>query len=148
MFDRIRKAVQTLEQELKDLDPDTLHPKDAPHLLELYSRGERLCAAGKALAAGRVAQSGAWRTKGDRSPAHFVSRATGDSIGASVTAITTAQKMADLPVAGKAFRRGDLTAQAAAEIASAATLAPDKQTHLLQVVKKKGSQDCEPKPAE
>ena len=52
---------------------------DSP--VELFSVGEKICAAGKALAARRVAESGSWRRSGDRSAAHWLARRSGSSVG-------------------------------------------------------------------
>lgn len=138
MFARLKQAVATLEQAVAGLDPDVLEPSFALDLVKLFSKVEKLAAAGKTLAAERVASSGSWKAEGDRSPAHFLARMTGDSVGATVTAIETARRMSELPKAGDAFRSGELTPAAAAEIASAASLAPDKETELLKVAENEG----------
>lgn len=138
MFGKVKQAVGLLEKAVGALDPDTLDPSFALDLVRLFSKAEKLSGAGKALAASRVASSGSWRTKGDRSAAHFISRTTGDSIGASVTAIETARRLAELPSSAEAFRSGVLTQAQAAEIASAASVAPEAEKQLLRVAKTEG----------
>lgn len=138
MFDQLKHAIATLEETVGALDPGVLEPSYALDLVKLFSKVEKLGAAGKALAAERVASSGSWKLEGDRSPAHFLARTTGDSVGASVTAIETARRMSELDLANEAFRSGRLTGDQAAEIASAATIAPDAETQLLEVAEIEG----------
>lgn len=146
MFAKLKQAVATLEQAVETLDPDVLEPSFALDLVKLFSKVEKLGGAGKSLAARRVASSGSWKQQGDRSPAHFLARATGESVGAVVTAIETAERMAELPKAQDAFRSGELSQTAAAEIAQAASLAPGSEKQLLRVAQTEGivglKQEC------
>lgn len=146
MFDRLRRAVRDLEEVVADLDPETVHPRFALDLVALFSKAEKLAGAGKALAAGRVASSGGWRKEGDRSPAHLISRTTGDSVGTCASAIETARRLAELPRSEKAFRSGRLTHAQAAEISSAASVAPEAEARLLRVASTEGidglKQEC------
>ena len=70
MFEKVRNARDLLKEALAELEPEVLEGKAAARLVEEFAEGERLGAAGKALAARRVADSGAWRATGERSPAH------------------------------------------------------------------------------
>ena len=54
------QAVAILEAEVAGFDPAVLSGADAATLVEVMARGERLCAAGKALAARRVAETRVW----------------------------------------------------------------------------------------
>lgn len=139
MFDEVKKAVGLLEKVVEKLDPDVLDPRAAVTLMSLLARGEKLCAAGKSLAASQVAASGTWRRSGDRTAAHFVARTTGDLVGETVVAIETAMRIKDLPATDKAYRSGELTQDQAAEIASAAALAPQAEESLLDVAQSEGT---------
>jgi hypothetical protein len=138
MFANLKKALDLLERAVQELDPDALDPKFAVRLVEQFSTMEKLAAAGKALASRRVAATGAWREKGDKSAAHFVARKTGDSVGAAVTVIETANRMRDLSSTEEAFRSGRLTQAQAAEIASAATAAPKAERSLIELAETEG----------
>lgn len=127
-----------LEKAVAALDPEVLEPSFALDLVKEFSKVEKLGAAGKALAAERVASTGAWRIEGDRTAAHFIARTTGDSVGASVTAIETARRLNELPKTQEAFRSGELTQAQAAEIASAASVAPKAEKMLLELAKTEG----------
>ncbi len=135
---RLQEPVQALKDFVAGLDPETLDPAFALQLVKVFSEGEKVCAAGKALAASRVASSGAWQRDGDRSAAHFISRTTGDSVGNSVLAIETARRMQELPQTNNAYRSGKLTSAQAAEIASAAAVAPEAENELLKVAETEG----------
>lgn len=147
MFGRLKQAITTLEKVVGALDPDVLEPGFALDLVELFSKVERLGAAGKSLAAGRVAYCGRWRDEGDRSAAHFLARKTGESVGQVVGAISTARRMDDLPQASEAFRSGELSQAQAAEIAQAAILVPEAEKDLLEVARAEGitrlKQECQ-----
>ena len=69
MFDRLAEAKGALEEVVASLDAETLDGATATQLVEEFAAIERLAVAGKALCAKRVADSGAWRRDGDRSPA-------------------------------------------------------------------------------
>ncbi|MEO7803337.1 MAG: hypothetical protein ABIS18_02580, partial [Actinomycetota bacterium] len=120
MIVQLRSVSDQLSEIVRGIEAATLEPGFAVELVTVFAQIEKSAAAGKAISAERVASSGTWRTWGDRSPAHFISKKTGDSVGACVTAIETAKRMAELPKADDAFRSGKLTAPQAAEIASAA----------------------------
>jgi hypothetical protein len=132
VFEEVRTAVATLEAVARDLDPALFDGRDAAELLEEFGRGERVCAAAKALLARRVAESGVWREGGHRSAAHWVAEATGDTVGAACRALETARALEHLPETDAAFRAGDLSGTQAAEIASAAGADPAAETALLE----------------
>jgi hypothetical protein len=92
---------------------------------------ERLGAAGKALAARQVADSGAWWDTGERSPAHWMAAVAGTSVGRAVAVLQTAELLESLPDTEAAYRRGDLSEPQVEEIASAAALCPESQQDLL-----------------
>jgi len=114
------------------LDPEVLDTETATLLVERFARIERLAPAGKALAARRVANSGAWRKEGDRSAAHWGARTTKTSVGQAVGVLETASQVAQLSSTDEAFRAGKLTQAQAQEISSAASSDPDAEKELLE----------------
>ncbi|MDQ1373089.1 MAG: hypothetical protein QOJ09_427, partial [Actinomycetota bacterium] len=92
---------------------------------------EHMAATVKALAAARVAEGGDWRRDGYRSPAEAVAAATGTSVGQAAEAMRTAEALDELPRVAAAARRGELSPQQAAAVASAAAVAPDEEARLL-----------------
>jgi hypothetical protein len=132
VFDEVRSAVSTLEQVARGLDPVCLDGSDAAALVELAGHGKRVCAAIETLAAGRVADSGAWRGEGEhRSAAHWVAEQTGETVGSACRTLETARSIEGLSATAAAFRAGELSETQAAEIVSAASADPNAETQLL-----------------
>ena len=121
-----------MEHGVAALDPEVLDTETATLLVERFARIERLAPAGKALAARRVANSGAWRKEGDRSAAHWGARTTKTSVGQAVGVLETASQVAQLSSTDEAFRAGKLTQAQAQEISSAASSDPDAEKELLE----------------
>lgn len=138
MFERITRAERLLEEAVATLEPEVLEAKTAARLVETFARMERLCAAGKALAARRVAASGVWRKDGDRSSAHWLARKSGISVGQAVSTIETAERLAELPATEQAVRHGKLSEVQSKEIASAASASPSSEKELLGVASSQG----------
>ena len=53
MFEQLHSAIDTLEAVVRDLEPGLVDGAGATRLVELFARGEHMCAAGKALATRR-----------------------------------------------------------------------------------------------
>src|SRR6266567_4747119 len=96
------------------------------------ARGERVCAAMKALMARRVDETGVWREGGHRSAAHWVAEATGATVGSAARTLETARVLGSLPETDAAFRSGMLSETQAAEITSAAASDPSAEAALLE----------------
>ncbi len=131
MFDRLRNAVGDLESVSRALDPSCLDGGTAAALVEVAARGERICAAIKALGARRVEETNAWREGGHRSAAHWVAETTGETVGAAGRTLETARALDQLPETDAAFRAGQLSEVQAAEITSAAGSDPTAEADLL-----------------
>ena len=132
MFAKVVEARELTESVLAELEPEVLEGALAQRLVAEFAALERLCAAGKALCARQVAHSGAWRKQGDRSPAHWMARRSGTSVGQATAALKTAERMKDLPATEEAYRAGKLSETQAREIASAAAASPASEADLLR----------------
>ena len=132
MFEEVRTAVAALEAAAREVEPDRFDGNDAADLLEVFGRGERVCAAAKTLLARRVAESGIWRDGGHRSAAHWVAEATGETVGAACRTLETARALEHLPETDAAFRSGQLSEVQAAEVTSAAGADPSAEPALLE----------------
>src|SRR5580658_3865831 len=86
-----------LEGLVSGLDADAMTGEHAKELVSWFSRLEHLAAAGKALCAGRVAQTGLFAEGGQRSAASWLAGETGDSVGAALRLIETAGQLKELP---------------------------------------------------
>jgi hypothetical protein len=128
----------TLQRVVRVLDGDALDAATAEQLVEEFATIEHLAAAGKALAAKRVADSGRWRLAGERSEADWLAKRTGETVGAARAALETAAKLADCPSTAEAFRKGELSVPQANAIAAAAAADPTAEQRLLDLASSAG----------
>ena len=134
----MKEAERLLEQVVSGLDPEVLEAKTAATVVADFARMERLCAAGKALAARRMADSGVWRKSEAKSAAHWMAKETGTSVGHAVDVIETGRRLAQLDSVDEAVRSGSLSEVQAKEIASAAAASPQAEAELLEVAQTQG----------
>src|SRR5437773_3991507 len=131
-----------MEAELREfvaaLEPETLPAEVAAGLVDSFATIEKLGAAGKALAARRVADSNLWRGAGERSAAHWLARRAGASVGAAMQTLETAERVRELPAVDAALRAGELSAVQANEIASAAAADANAEAELVRVAQTDG----------
>ena len=97
---------------------------------------ERMAATVKAMAAARVAETGAWKASGERSAAHALARSTGTSVSQASETLATAKRLEKLPVVSTAARNGQLSAAQAAAVADAAAADPAAEQRLLDKAKR------------
>jgi hypothetical protein len=132
MLDRIESFVASLRDVVSELDEGSVSGPDAVRLVELFSEGERLCAAGRTLAAGRVQRSPEWSAAGYRTPAQWMAAHTKVTLNQAITSLETARRLEKLPQTREQFVSGKLSEIQAAEIASAANLNPKAEDSLLE----------------
>ena len=132
MFEQVRSAIAALEELVRDVELGVVDGPGAVTLVELFTKGERLCASGKALAARRVEETGAYRRTGERSAGHWLATQTGVSVGSAMRVLATARALDSLPATQAAARAGRLSEAQVAEIAGAASKSPDAETKLLR----------------
>lgn len=124
-------VVHTLRRWLASLEPANLTGPQAVELVGLFATIERLAAAAKARVALRLEESSEWRRAGDRSPAHWLARQTGSTVGAAQQALDTERRLGALPRTRKAVDEGELSPQQAAAVAEGASADPDAEDELL-----------------
>src|SRR5919197_2087577 len=129
---RLEQVIGILRRAVIGLEPQYLTSEQAQGLVRLFSEGERVCAAGKTMAARRVEGSKVWREQGHRSAAHWVAQATGVSVGAAVGTLETARRLEHLPATAMAFCSGELSEVKTREVAAAAAVDPDSEKALLE----------------
>jgi hypothetical protein len=125
-----------LRGRMPGFEPGLVHARDAVSLMESFSEIERLAAAGKAAMAARVSQTSIWRQGGDRTPAEWMARKTGTSIGQARAALQTAKQLDDLPQVKQAVFTGKLSPTQAGEIAGAAAADPSAESSLLEMAER------------
>ncbi len=135
---RLCNVEAALRKIVAGLEPETLEADAAAGLVDTFATIEKLGAAGKALAARRVADSNLWRGAGERSAAHWLARRSGTSIGSAMATIETAARLSELPAVDAAVRAGELSAVQANEIASTAAADPGAGAELVAVARDNG----------
>src|SRR5687768_7406049 len=99
----------SLRDALEVVEPDQVPARDAVDLVDVLDRIERLAAAGKALAAGRVAESSLWSRAGHRSPAHWMAAQCGVTVGDAARMLDRAETVAEAPATKDALISGKLS---------------------------------------
>jgi hypothetical protein len=136
VLEKVRSLVAALEAVVRELDPSSFDGSGATRAVELFAQVEHLGAAGKALAAKRVDETGAYRASGERSAADWLAARTGTNVGAAMRSLQTVEALDALPATSDAFRAGALSAAQAHEITGAAAKDPSAETQLLAVAKR------------
>ncbi|HVF12998.1 MAG TPA: DUF222 domain-containing protein, partial [Acidimicrobiales bacterium] len=129
---RIAELRESLGEYAAGFDAALLSAEQAEVVVEQASRIEKAAATLKALAAARLAETGCWKTAGDRSAAHQLARRTGTTVVAAAGVIDTARRLQALPQTSAAARRGELSFEQASAIAQAAGVDPGSEGALLQ----------------
>jgi hypothetical protein len=135
VFEQVRGAIAILERVVAVLEPGTFDGDGAARLVEVFARGERLCAAGTALSARRVEEVGTWKADGHRTAAHWLASATGSTIGVATDALRTVRALDALPATADAFVAGQLSSEQAGEIVAAALDDPSAEAELLETAR-------------
>ena len=113
-------------------DPHGVSVTTAARVLRDATAMKHMWAAVEAQAATRVAEGSDWKREGYRSPADKLAADTGTSVGAAIETLKTAERLQDCPAVADAARRGELSPQQTAAVASAASVAPQAEQRLLE----------------
>src|SRR5687768_17473136 len=103
MCDELSDIVRSLHRFMANLACDELSGREARALVDAATEAERICAATRTLAAGRVAQTMAWRHTSARTAAQWLANQTGSTVGHAIDSLETARRLADLPATCEAF---------------------------------------------
>src|ERR1019366_8582563 len=107
--------------------PGRYSGEDAARLVTWFTRAERLCAAGKTLAATRAAAANCHRTTGQRSAAHWLAGVTGESVGNAVELLRLGETLESHPGVDEAYRTGRLSPSGAKAVAGAGAVHPNSE---------------------
>jgi hypothetical protein len=129
----VRAAVAQVRVLLAELEPATLSPAQAVGLVQEFATLERLAGAGRTLAAGRAASTGAWAVDdAHRDFESWLAGVSGTTVGAARATVETATRLRELPTTVDALRAGELSAVQVAEVARAAAADPGAERDLLR----------------
>jgi uncharacterized protein DUF222/HNH endonuclease len=135
MFERLMEIRQEIGDLASWLHREEPGPKESESLLAEITALENTCASMRVLLSARLAQTELWRKKGERSAAHWVAKATGTTVGQAVGTLETAKRLERLPGTAEVFRTGRMSETQAREIASAASVDPSSEEHLLNTTR-------------
>jgi hypothetical protein len=124
-------AVRQLQLVVRELDVGALTGPAAVQLLDLFDEAERVCAAGKALVAGRAADTNQWRGGTDRTAADWLANRTGTTAGQARKSLETAERVKRLPRSDEALRSGRLSLDQASAVTDGAAADPSAEDELL-----------------
>jgi len=146
VLDEVRSAVALLNEAVRDFDPRCVDGERAVELTELFARAEKTAGAGKALAAQRAAETGAWaRSSHAASGDQWLALVSGASESSARQTLVTAERLALLPDTAAAVRSGDVSMAQAAQVTAGATVDPDAEAQLLRSAKKDGMRELRKK---
>ena len=124
-------AVEAVASFLSSFDPARTSGEDAAWLVGVFSRVERLGAAGKTMSATRAAQCHPHRSTGHRSAAEWLAAATGESVGQSAGVLELGGELDRQPGVEEALREGRLSAARAKLVSAAVTANPAREADLV-----------------
>ena len=130
---RVESLARELSSCVASMDIEDLSGRAALEATEVFARVERLAMAGKTLAAGRAAQTGAWRAAGFDSAARWLAARTKATPTEAGRTLATAQHLSadELAPTRDALVTGTLNATQAHELATAVSRRPEEQERLL-----------------
>jgi hypothetical protein len=134
----VRSAAEALASRF---DARLLSAADASRALTEANALQNIAATLVALTSARVSECGRWRGDGSKSPADYIAKRTGVSVGQAADALRTAEQLRELPAVAEAARRGELSPQQASAVAAAASVAPAEQARLLGEAKRLALKD-------
>ncbi|MGP0109079.1 MAG: HNH endonuclease signature motif containing protein [Acidimicrobiales bacterium] len=126
-------ALDAIAGFVSEFEPGRYSGEDAARLVTWFTRAERLCAAGKTLAATRAAAANCHQTTGQRSAAHWLAGVTGESVGNAVELLRLGETLGSHPGVDEAYRTGRLSPSGAKAVAGAVAVNPNSEGELLQV---------------
>ncbi|MBO0746902.1 MAG: DUF222 domain-containing protein, partial [Acidimicrobiaceae bacterium] len=130
-MEKLEDVIQCLASIVSAFDPELVDSAQATRLVETFTRGERLCSAGRALAARRVQATNAWKAEGFRSGAEWLAAKTKSSQAAANDTLHTAEQIQSLPATHQALVSGEISVEQATAISSAAAVDPGAEGRLL-----------------
>lgn len=133
MLDELQSLTMATRDLVVQLDPARLDGAGARRAVRAFAELEKLAAAGKVLAAGRLSESGAGT--GDdtfRDLESWLAALSGTSVGAAMGTLGTARRVAKLPAIAAALRTGALSPAQADVVSAAAKADPSSERSLLE----------------
>jgi hypothetical protein len=125
-------AIEVIASFVSDFEPGRYGADDAAALVSWFCRAERLCSAGKTLAAARVAESNRPEQSGHKSAADWLASVTGQPLGQAVDDLKLGAALVHQPDLDAAYRGGRLSRPGAALVAGASEVNPARGATLVK----------------
>ena len=125
-------AIEVVAGFVGTFEPGRFSGEDATTLVTWFTRAERLCVTGKALAATRATEANTPAAAGHPTPAHWLAGVTGESIGEAVGTLRLGESFSSHPSVEDACRKGQLSKAKAALVADAARVSPGSEDDLVR----------------
>ena len=133
---RRRELATAVEAFVRDFEPAALSPADAAAWLDDVVRMRTQLASAELALSARVAEGREWARAGHRSPAHFLARTAGVSLGEASAKLDAANRLHDLPVAAEALATGTVSEAQFRQIADATRAAPGAERALVELAQR------------
>ncbi len=127
----LNQALATIASFVESFEPGRYSGADASVLVGVFAKGERLCAAGKTLAARRAADANCHQGAGHKTPALWLAEVTGESVGEAIDVLSLGDSLAAHPGMDSALRGGKLSRSKAKAIAGAVKVNPGAEDELV-----------------
>jgi hypothetical protein len=128
---QVEAAVSVIASFVANFEPFRYSTEDAASLVASFNRAERVCQAGKTLAAARVAESSRHLGTGHRNCAEWLAEVTGESRGEATDLLHLGESLSAQPEVDEAYREGRLSRTRAALVAAAARVNPRGEHELV-----------------
>ena len=128
---QLNEALAAIAAFVESFEPGRYSGADASVLVGVFAQGERLCTAGKTLAARRAADANQHQSGGHRTPAHWLAEVTGESLGEAIEVLSLGDALATHPGMDSAYREGKLSRSKAKAIAGAVKVNPGAEDELV-----------------
>ena len=127
----VNEAFEVIAAFVESFEPGRYSGADAAELVGVFAKGERLCAAGKTLAARRAADANCHQSGGHKTPALWLAEVTGESLGEAIEVLSLGDSLATHPGMDSALRGGKLSRSKAKAIAGAVKVNPGAEDELV-----------------
>ncbi len=134
----VRESIESLRRCVADFEPGACDGAEARVPAEGFAELERLAAAGRTIAAGRVAETAAWSRGGFRDAGAWLASVSGTTVGRARATLATAERVAMLPATAAALRIGALSETQVEVVARSALADPGAESRLLTTASRSG----------
>jgi len=120
----LRELTSEAERVAVGFDPRLLDAASARAAVQHAARLEKIAASMRTRAAARLAETGTFRSRGEKSPAHELAKLSGVPVGQAAAELSAADQLDSLPEVAEAAARGELSSQQTTLIAGALSVNP------------------------